>query len=132
MKTYSAAVSKSCSTALAPRKLQTAVQRVTEKDERSKNIAIYGIDGKLNAGIHPRLMKVFSEIGERPPIRVGIRKGGSSRPAKIRLRNSAHVQQVYRDSRKLRTIDGYGSIEIYPDRSIEEREAKKKLVEELR
>ncbi len=42
MKTVSAAVKKSCSVAMAPRKIQAAVKKIADKDERSRNIVIYG------------------------------------------------------------------------------------------
>ena len=47
MKTYSSAVSKSCSQALAPKKIQAAVKKVAEKTDRTRNIVIYGVEDPL-------------------------------------------------------------------------------------
>ena len=43
MKTYASAVTKSCSSALVPRKIVTAFKKVKAKEERSQNIMIYGM-----------------------------------------------------------------------------------------
>ena len=51
---------------------------------------------------------------------------------KFSLKSQAHVTQVLKDARKLRLIDGFRSVYICPDRSIEERKAYKKLVEEVK
>ena len=51
---------------------------------------------------------------------------------KFRLSSQARVVQVLKSARKLRTVDGYESVYICPDRSAEERKAYKKLVEELK
>jgi hypothetical protein len=46
MKSYSAVVSRSCSTASAPRKIEAAMRKVSDKDDRSKNVIIYGVEEK--------------------------------------------------------------------------------------
>jgi hypothetical protein len=46
MKTYSAAVSKSWTAALAPTKIQAAVMKVADTNERSKNVIVYGLEEK--------------------------------------------------------------------------------------
>ena len=136
MKTYSSAVSKSCSAALAPKKLQTAVKKVAEKEERSKNVIIYGLEENSNEELQAKVFKVLEEIGDKPVIedclRIGALKENSTRPVKFSLRSSAHVAQVLRNARKLRTLEGYESVYICPDRSLEERRAYKKLVDELK
>ena len=79
---------------------------------------------------------VLAAIGEKPVIkdcsRVGTSRSDSTRPVKFCLRSHAHVAQVLKNARKLRTVDGYKSVYICPDRSVEERKAYKKLVEELK
>ena len=44
MKTYASAVSKSCSSALTPKKIEAAVQKVAGKEERSRNVIVYGLE----------------------------------------------------------------------------------------
>lgn len=136
MESYSAAVSKSCSAALAPKKLQAVVQKATEKNERSQNVIIYGLSEEVNEDLPAKVETVLAEIGEKPVIkdcsRVGTNGTDSIRPVKFCLRSHSHVAQVLKNARKLRTADGYKSVYICPDRSFEERKAFKKLVEELK
>ena len=138
MMSYSKALTKSCSTALAPKKLHAAVQKVAQKEERSKNVMIYGLKEKSDDDheLVSRVESVLSEVGEKPVIkdccRIGLKKENSVRPVRFSLNSSAHVIQVLKNARKLRNVDGYGSIYICPDRSPEERKAYKKLVEELK
>jgi len=136
MKTYSAAVSKSCTAALAPKKIQAAVMKVADTNERSKNVIVYGLEEKTNEQLQNKIEEVLVEIGEKPPIehcvRVGEKKVGTVRPVKFSLRSTLHVQRILINARKLRTKDGFGSIYISPDRSLDERRAYKKLVEELK
>ena len=85
MKTYSAAVSgavsKSCSTAMAPKKIQAAVQNLAKKEERSKNVIVYGLKEAEGEQLDCRVGEVLAELGEKPMIRdscrIGISKGPS-------------------------------------------------------
>ncbi len=54
------------------------------------------------------------------------------RPVKFSLHNADHVAQVLRNARQLRTTEGYKSVYICPDRTVEESKAYKKLLEQLR
>ena len=55
------------------------------------------------------------------------------RPVKFTLKYTLHVQQLLNNARQLRTNDGFSSIYISPDRSLDERRAYKKLIiEELK
>ena len=104
MKSYSAVVSRSCPTALAPRKIEAAVRKVSDKDDRSKNVIIYGVEEKDNEILKEKIETVLEEIGERPPLRdccrVGIKKTAAKtpRPIKFSLSNSDHVNQVLRSA----------------------------------
>ena len=51
---------------------------------------------------------------------------------KFSLGSQSHVAQVLKNAKKLRNVDGYGSVYICPDRSPDERKAYKKLVEEVK
>ena len=79
---------------------------------------------------------ILSEIDEKPVLtecrRVGTQKTGAIRPVKFAVSSVDHAIRVMRNARKLRTKGGYGSVYICPDRSLEERRAYKKLVEEVK
>ena len=76
------------------------------------------------------------EIGVKPVIenciRFGTKKEDSVRPVRFSLNSSVHVKQILRYKQKLRAKDGFRSICICPDRSMEDLRAYKKLVEELK
>ena len=134
MKSYSEAVSETCSTALTSKKLHAAVQKASEKEARSRNVIIYGLEEKPNELLVKQVDEVLCEIGEKPLIknccRVGHRKNNSTRPVKFSLNSSAGVIQIMKKARKLRSKDGYKFIYICPDRSYEERKSYRKLVDE--
>ena len=137
MKSYSSVVAKSCSAALAPKKIEAAVRNVSEKEDRSKNVIIYGVEETDNEKLKEKVETVLEEIGEKPVVRdicrVGLKKPDvkTSRPIKFTLANSDHVNQVLRNARKLHSKEGYRSVYICPDRTAEERRAYKKLLEQL-
>ena len=56
---------------------------------------------------------------------------GIRRPVKFIVSSADHVNQAIRNANKLRAKEGYGSVYICPDRSLEGR-AYKKLVEEVK
>ena len=135
MKSYSAALTKTCSAALAPQKIRAAVKTVSDKEDRSRNVIIYGLEERNEENLEDEVEKVLDTIEEKPIIRdccrVGIKKPNDTRPIKFTLRSSDIVHQILRKAKVLRTKEGYSSIYICPDRSVEERRAFKKLFEEL-
>ena len=87
MKSYSSVVSKSCSTALSPNKLEAVVRKVAAKEDMSKNAIIYGLTENENEKLQEKVDEVLTEIGEKPRIkdccRVGIKRVGGTRPIKF-------------------------------------------------
>ena len=116
--------------------LCTAVKKIAEKDERSRNVVIYGISESDGEKLENKVAKVLGEINEKPSLRdccrVSLKKADASRPSKLSLNSSDIAIQVLRKAKLLRTKEGYKSIYICPDRSVEERRAFKKLWEELK
>ena len=47
MKSYASAVSKSCSEAFAPKRIQTVVRKIAVKEETMKNVIVYGVREKM-------------------------------------------------------------------------------------
>ena len=138
VKTFSAVVEKNCSVAFSTKKIEAAVKKVADAEDRSKNIIVYGVEESENEKLEEKVETILLEIGEKPLVRdcvrVGIKKsdGNLSRPIKLTLKNSDHVAQVLRNARKLHTKEGYKTVYICPDRTAEERRAYKKLLELLR
>lgn len=136
LKSYSAVVSQSCKAALAQKKIAAAVKKVTDKEDRSKNVVIYGMQEASGEDISKRVEELLTEIDEKPRIqdccRIGVVKPDTCRPIKFTLASNDHVRQILTKSKSLRTKEGFKSVYICPDRSVEERKAFKKLVEELK
>ena len=61
MKSYSSVVAKSCSAALAPKKIEAAVRKVSDKDDRSKNVIIYGVEEKDNEKLEEKIETVLED-----------------------------------------------------------------------
>ena len=55
MKTYASAVSRSCSSALTPKKIEAAVQKVAEKEERSRNVIVYGLEETIREYVQEKV-----------------------------------------------------------------------------
>ena len=76
------------------------------------------------------------EIGEKPVVsdccRVGTVKKDAVRPVKFSCSSSEVVAQVLRKARLLRSKEGYETVYICPDRTVDERRAYKKLWEEVK
>ena len=55
MKTYALAVTRSCSSALPPKKIEAAVKKVADKEGRSRNVIVYGLEGTAQEDILARI-----------------------------------------------------------------------------
>ena len=97
---------------------------------------IYGVEEKQAEDLEVKVGEILQEIDEKLPIqtscRIGTKQAEKCRPVKVTLRSSDHVNLILKKSKLLRTKEGFKSIYICPDRSVEERRAFKKLLDELR
>ena len=136
MKSYATAVSKSCSDAFAPKRIQTVVRKVAVKEETMKNVIIYGLSETEGEDTKEKVEQVLTDLGERPVVRdctrLGARKENAVRPVKFSVASSDHAAQVIRKARSLRTKEGYSSVYICPDRTLDERRAFKQLVDQMK
>lgn len=138
IKSYSSVVAKSCKAALSTKKIEAAVRKAADKEDRTKNAIIYGIEESDSEVIQEKVGGILEVIGEKPLVkncaRVGVKKPGGvlPRPVKFSLSSSDLVAQVLRNARQLHSKEGYRSVYICPDRTVEERKAHKKLVDQLK
>jgi exosome complex RNA-binding protein Csl4 len=132
MKSYASVVSKNCSATLAPKKIEAVVRKVSDKDDRSKNVIIHGVEesdlsDSDNEALKKKIENVLEDIGAKPVLkdfcRVGVKisKVKSPRPIKFTLSNSDQVNQVLRGAKQLYIKEGYRSVYICLDRTVEER-----------
>ena len=70
LKSYSSVLKDSCSAALAPQKIASAVRKVTEGEDRSKNIVVFVVpeeEGEnRESGI--KVTSMLENLGEKPPV----------------------------------------------------------------
>ena len=88
-------------------------------------------DGESDGDGH----KSYKPYLDPPASRVGVKKSGSTpghRPVKCTLTSSTAVHQILLKSRQLKLLDTYKSVFICPDRTPEERAARRALVAELK
>ena len=140
-KSYSDAVQENVmvcqpdSPSLTPEVLKEVVQAVVQKEDRNRNLMVFGLPEEENDNLTERVQEVFQHIGFKPTMevsRVGrVSKEKKKRPVKVTLSNSSVAYQILSQARKLHKSDTFGSVFIRPDRSQEERAQNKLLVQEL-
>ena len=83
-----------------------------------------------------RVSKILQEVVEKPTLRdccrIGVKRSTYARPIKFTVSSSDMACQVLRKARLLRSKEGFKSVYVCPDRTVEERRAHKKLVQELK
>ena len=88
--------------------------------------------------VKSKVTELLDQLDEKPQILDSIRVGQSAvgatrpRPIKFRVRSSETVYQILGKAKRLKDIDGCKAIYIAPDRTLDERISRKKLVTELR
>ena len=69
IKSYTSAVTKTCAAALAPKKLTVAIKTVSEKEDRKRNVIIYGLKENDKELVSSKVEEVLAEIDEKPIIK---------------------------------------------------------------
>ena len=138
IKTFSSVLQKRCDTALAPKRISTAISSATE--DRMSNVLVHGLSdhkSENNNDLEIEVRCVFDIMGECTTNvwgmeRLGRYKEGTDRPVKLRLSGRNFRDRVLSSKSSLRKSKDYKDIFISPDRSPEEREERRKLVAELK
>ena len=136
VQSYAGVVASSCATALSPKKLQTVVKSIQATEDRSRNIMIHRLAETNGEDLKKSVSDIFSQLGENPmfsiPCRVGKPVSGSVRPVKVSFPSASVVPELLSKSSKLRQSEMFKNTFITPDRSREERVARRTLIQELR
>ena len=89
MKSYASKVSKNCPAPLTTKKIEAAVRKVVDKDDRSKNVIIYGIVESQNENLQGKVEEVLENTGEKPLlrdcVRVGVKKADATLPRPVKF-----------------------------------------------
>ena len=137
-KSYSSVVSTPQPTApvICQEALTSVVKSVVEEEDRSRNFLVFGLQEEEEEGLETRISEVLGEVGLKPKLeaqRIGKRKSDSViRPVKVCVSSSLIVHQILVNARNLRNSDKFKTVYLSPDRSPEQREARKELVASMR
>ena len=136
LKTYSSALQQSCSTALSPKNIAAAVQKVAREDDRSKEILVFGVAEEKGECATAKVAKILEHLEEKPKFqqcrRIGQQRENAVRPIKFNVRSTDIVYQILSKAKRLREVEGYKTVYLSPNRTPEERVARQKLVAELK
>ena len=141
IKSYSEAVmKKSNETVVTEKSLKSVVRSAIEDEDRSKNLIIFGLTEQDGEKLDSKVIDMLSDLNEKPRVstsRIGVKRDdkpddSACRPVKVKLLNSTIAHQILQKARNLRNVDKYKSVYICPDRSPENRAARRALVLELK
>ena len=134
---YSDAVKKgSGGTVYSKETLKSVMKSVAAEDERSRNVMVFGLGEEDGEQLSTLVTEVFGELDEKPRFeasRVGRRESTTAtRPVKITLQTSTAAQQILMKARRLKLVEKLKSVYICPDRSSDERVARRLVVTDLK
>lgn len=137
MKNQTSEVTKNvASSVFSVKKVGEVVKDAVEKEERGKNLVLFGVNEEANEQLNTRVGDILENTGQKPRIlecfRLGKVEDGNTRPVKVKLENSVVVREVLRKSKLLKNAEGCRNIFICPDRTVEQRRAQKELLSQLR
>ena len=152
IKTFSEVVQKNCTansvSNITPAKLKKVVRTAFIDEERPKNLIIFGAAEKLyckeeEMSDEDLVDEIFSVVGEKPDVencyRIGMKRSDDrGRPIKVTLRNADAVRDVLSGAKALKSILApdysfkFSQLYLSPDRTDEERQLRKKLVQEMK
>ena len=142
IRSYSDVVSKSrteSTTIQNEESLRKVVKSAIEEEDRSENLVIFCLEESDQERIDTKVATLLSELGEKPRVsasKIGRRRidtmGDHVRPVRVTLASSTAVHQVLTKARQLKLVESFKSVYICPDRSPEERAARRTLVMELK
>ena len=127
---------ESCSTALSPKKIVTAVKKIVEEEDRSKEVVVFGVEEENGECPATKVSKILEQLEERPRItgcrRIGQRGADLKRPIIFSVQSADVVYQILKKAKRLKDIEGLKTVYISPNRTPEERISRQKLVTELK
>ena len=138
IKSFASVLEKECETALAPQRIRTAI--TTASEDKLCNLIGYGLadskeeeDCDLWGEIY-QMMKIWDvEMKEiRSYYRLGRYVEGRNRPVKLVFKNRDTRKLVLEHKGRLRRSEKYKGFYLAPDRTPEERAARRVLVEEMK
>ncbi len=141
IKTFSSVVEGTCSKALAPKRMEAVMRSASEYENWSRNLIIYGLKEDITENLEEKVLGVLEHLGEKPRVmnccRIGRKDSAANgpkviKPVKFTLAGADHVRQILTKTKWLKQVEGFEAVYVCPDRSVESRQAYRKLVVELK
>ena len=141
IKQYSQALTTNSSgTGVSHGALKNVVKSALKEEDRSKNLVVFGLVEEEKEQLESVVGELLSDLGEKPRVsasRIGVKSSESRskpvcRPVKLSLPNSSAAHQILMKAKTLKEMPKYRSVYICPDRSPEERAARRALVTKLK
>ena len=138
LKSYSSALQQSCSTALSPTNIATAVKKIVKEEDRTKEVVVFGVDEEAGECVTTKISGILQQLDEKPRItgcrRIGqtVTDGSAKRPIIFSVKSTDVVYQILRKAKRLKDIEGFKTVYISPNRTLDERISRQKLVNELK
>ena len=141
IRSFSDVVSQNCSDRITPQKLQSVVKSAVNSEDRSRSVMVFGLpEGEIDKGetvyVDDQMEKLLCHFDYKPRMRecyrVGILKPDITRPVRVTFTSPEAAAEILKESKRLKEIREYSRVFISPDRTPEERAARRKLVEALK
>ena len=141
LRSYSAALQNSSprpANMMTAETVKRVVKSVAEEEDRGKNLMVFGVVENVGEELDDIVSEILEEVGEKPQISDCIRIGngnvtdGKVRPIKVKLSSPDTTRRILSKSGMLKKTENYKTVYLGYDRTVQEREARKKLVEELK
>ena len=105
--------------------------------KQSEKVFLYGLEESAEEEkTEEAVLSVLQHTNEKPRVvscrRLGEKKEGKRRPVKVVLHNREMVRCILARSGVLREVEGMRDVYLCPDRTVEERSERKKLVAQLK
>ena len=68
IKSFSAVLQQNCTTALSPKKIATAVKKITTEEDRSKDVVIFGVAEEQGESVTSKVRQTLDHFEEKPVI----------------------------------------------------------------
>ena len=112
--------------------LKNTVKEVVELEDRSRNVMIFGLPDSESESVEQYVETLLAQIGEKPRVtdcrRIGRYQAEAVRPVRLTLSSASVAGQIRRKGKLLRDTVDFKTVYLSPDRTLTEREERKKLL----
>ena len=143
IKSFADVLGSGSGTVISQKNIEKAVKTAVVEQERLHNVMLYCMEesqsidpGVSHESDREQVAEVMHEIGVVSGNvlveRVGERKDDNHRPVRVIFERKEEVTNVLARARRLKDSENFSSVFLGPDRTVEERKAHRKLVDELK